>query len=370
MPIAAEGTSLASGRPSGREIVSAIALAAVGFILTAGVLHAAIRDPLHLHADIRSEKLAMMEAWHGKVFSAAFGTSHIHDGFDPRVFDQTLAGSPLATRTANLGVEGGSQSEQFVMAQAFLKQLVSPAQAGAPAQPCLVILELSAGANFTNDHLVHPRAINIYDWPTTRLVTDFTSPSMSAEQRYGRVGYALAAMGLHYSNVGMLSNEIFTPPLNATAIQEQTADDMRGEDPQPYNASYLPQLYERVKNMPKQPAISPEQPLAGSAELVQRLAGSSPVANVSFAYVVMPLIDDMREAIDYPDHLTVAGKNGPIMVPIINLGRSDRFPQVFNPELWHDPAHFTGEGAKLVSQIMAEQLKQWYALHGEPPACG
>jgi hypothetical protein len=233
-----------------------------------------------------------------------------------------------------------------------------------------VILELNAGGNFTNDHLVHPRAINIYDWPTTRLVMHLTAPSMTAEQHYGRIGYALAAMGLHYSNVGMLSNEIFTPPLNQTTIEEQTADDRRGEDPQPYNASYLPQLYERVKRMPKQPAISPQQPLAGNTELIQRLVAASAVHNVSFDYVVMPLIDDMREAADYPDHLTVAGKDGTITVPIINLARSDRFPGIFNPELWHDPAHFTGEGAKLASRILAEQLKQWYALHGGPPACG
>src|ERR1700678_217055 len=78
MPIAAEGKSLASGRPSGREILWAVALAALGFVATAGLLHAAIRDPLHLHADIRSEKLAMMESWRGQVFSAAFGTSHVH----------------------------------------------------------------------------------------------------------------------------------------------------------------------------------------------------------------------------------------------------------------------------------------------------
>jgi hypothetical protein len=372
MPLS-EGSPLAepaTKRPSRREILTAIGCAFLGFVVTAGALHAAIRNPLHLHADVRSEKLAMLSAWHGKIFSAAFGSSHVHNGFDPRVFDATLAGSPVATRSANLAVEGGSQSEQFVMAREFVKQLETPAQAGAPSQPCLVILELNAGANFFNDYLVHPRAINIYDWPTARLVTHLTGPEMTATQRGGRIGYALAAMGLHYANIGMLSNQIFAPPLNRKMLAEQTDDDRRGQMVMAPATWYRSTLDAVVATRPKQPRISLGETLAGNSEMVSGLAAASAVRNVSFIYVVMPSITDVAAAVDYPDHLTVAGPHGTIEVPIVDLGHPDRYPELFAPELWHDESHLDGAGAQIASRILATQLKKWYATHGGPPPCG
>jgi hypothetical protein len=359
-----------AARTSRGEILASIALAVAGFLVTAGALHATLRDPLHLHADMRSEKLALLRQWHGTVFSAAFGTSHIHNGFSPRVFDAVLAGSPAATHTANLAIEGGAQSEQFVMAKEFVTHLESPAQAGAPRQPCLVVLELNAGANFVPAFMMHPRVIDIYDWPTAHLVMQFAGPGMSLGQRYGRIGYALEAAGLHYANVGMLSNKIFAPPLDPAKLAEMTEGDRRGQTEMPYHPAYLPRLYSIVSHERKQPIITPEQTLAGNAEMVRQLALASPVKNLSFVYVVMPKLTDLDAGADYPDHLTVAGPDGPIVVPIINLARADRYPRMYNPEIWYDDAHFDGEGARRITQIFAEELKKWYAAHGGPKPCG
>ncbi len=358
------------GTPSKARIVASIGLAMLAFLMTAGLIHAAIRDPLHLHADLRSEKLVMLEQWHGTVFSAVFGSSHVHNGFDPRIFDATLSRTPAATRTANLAIEGGSQSEQFVMAQQFLKQLQPPTRVGAPNQPCIVMLEMLAGANFTNDHLVHPRAINIYNWPTTRMVTHFADPAMGTVQRWGRVGYAVAAMGLHYSNVGMLSNEIFAPPLSDETLRNQTQDDRRGQDVLTPPTSYLVALNRIIQNSPPHTTISPGTPNAGSTLLVQQLVAGSAIENLSFVYIIMPGLGDLTAGTDYPDHLTVAVPHGTIEVPIINLARADLYPELYKPELWHDEAHFDGTGAQIASRILAEQLKKWYAVHGGPTPCG
>jgi hypothetical protein len=371
MPVGADGTPVNPGRPSAREIAASLALAALGFLTTAGLLHAAIRDPLHLHADTRSEKLVMLQQWHGKIFSAAFGTSHVHNGFDPRAFDLTLAGSPLATHTANLAVEGGAQPEQFAMAQQFVEHLESPAQAGAPPQPCLVLLELGAGANFTPDHIMTARAINVYAWPEARLVTRLVDPQMPVEQRLGRIGYALAELALHYMNVGMLSNQIFKPPLSETVLTEQTKDDRRGLMLLSGLEWYQGKLREILRSRPASPAIRHEPLLPGNLEMIQQLAASSAVRNVTFAYIVMPKLTDIFAGADYPDHVTVSGPWGPMDVPVINLARADRFPQLYaDTALWHDEAHFYPQGARVASQLLAQQLKQWYAVHGEPKPCG
>ena len=193
-------------RPSAAAIVATVALALLGFTLTAGLIHLGIRRPLYLRADIRSGKLQLLEETRGQVFSAAFGSSHVHNGFDPRAFDRALASTPLATRSVNLAVAGGSQTEQRVMALEFVRSLRTPPRSSSEAPPqCLVLLELGAGANFLSDHLVHPRAINIYDRDTAGFVATLTSPGMSREQAYGRRAFAEAAMALHYLNVGMLS---------------------------------------------------------------------------------------------------------------------------------------------------------------------
>jgi hypothetical protein len=353
-----------------RPVLSALATGAFAFLLTAAVLHTAIRKPLYLHADARSEKLEMLKEWHGKVFSAAFGSSHVHGGFAPSVFDRTLAGSPVATRSANLGIAGGSQSEQRAMALEFVKQLESPAEVGAPPQPCLVMLEIGAGANFTNDHLVHPRAINIYDWQTTRFIDGLVEPSMSRMQRIGRVGYAVAASGLYYLNIGMLSNAIFSPPLSQQTMSDQTIDDRRGQAPAPEELANLAGIAKMLDGAPAHPTRIEQVVAPGYSSLIAELAAASRVSGVSFVYFAMPKANDGYEALDYPDHLTVQTVHGPTEVPIINLARTDRFPQFYKPTLWHDVAHFDVQGADLLSSVFAQQLKLWYAAHGMPHPCG
>jgi hypothetical protein len=312
----------------------------------------------------------MLKEWHGKVFSAAFGSSHVHDGFDPRAFDRTLAGSPIATRSANLGIAGGSQSEQRAMALEFVKQLETPAETGAPPQPCIVMLELGAGANFTNDHLVHPRAINIYDWQTARFVSDLISPAMTKAQRIGRVGYALAASGLYYLNIGMVSNAIFSPPLSEKTMTDQTMEDRRGLAPAPENFKEAANFSNILHGVPAKLALSPGMITPGNSLLIAQLAAASRVPGVSFAYFEMPMIDNGKGALDYPDHLTVQTVHGPTDVPIINLARPDRFPQFYVPDLWSDGAHVDAHGAEIVTAVLAQQLKLWYAAHGMPRPCG
>ena len=341
----------------------------VGFVAVAAGLHFFLRDLLYLHADIRSEKLLLLREWAGRAESASFGSSHVHNGFDPRTFDRVMGSGGVQTRSINLAIAGGSQSEQRETALEFLRRM-RPVEGGTGEtvpQACLVVLELTAGANFTTDHLVHPRAINIYDWPTTRFVMHLTSPAMSLEQRVGRSGYALAAMGLHYMNVGMLSSRIFEAPPDREMMAEQTDEDRRGMLVMPKQTPDFAEIARGIATAPKQPKVTEGVLTPGNAELVEELEAASPVGRLGVAYVVMPMIGDLAERVVYPDTIQTAG--GP--VPIIDLGRPDRYPQIWRPELWHDEAHLNEAGARVATTIFAEQLKAWYAAHGQSVAgCG
>jgi hypothetical protein len=337
-------------------------------VVVAGLIHASIRDPLRLHADIRSEKLAILDQWRGVAASAAFGSSHVHNGFDPRAFDATLAGTPLQTRSINLAIAGGSQSEQRVTALEYVRHMRPPAKIDAGSEPrtCMVLLELNAGANFTNDHLVHPRAINIYDLATVRFEMSLTKPGMSLSQRVGRVGYALAAAALHYVNLGMLSNAIFLPPVDKHELADETEDDKRGLLSMFAIPSVAPKIEAMAADHPPRPAVDTGTLLPGNSELLDELERAASVRNLQMAYVVMPRLSDRTAYPMYPDSLEYSGG----MAPIINLGRPDLYPELYQAKYWLDGSHLNGDGSAVATTLLAKDLERWYAAHGAPPQCG
>ena len=52
----------------------------------------------------------------------------MHNGFDPRIFDAAMRGTAEQTRSLNLGIAGGSQSEQRATALEFVRHLQPPAE--------------------------------------------------------------------------------------------------------------------------------------------------------------------------------------------------------------------------------------------------
>jgi hypothetical protein len=306
---------------------------------------------------MRSEKIEILDDWRGGIYSAAFGSSHVNDGFDPRAFDDELSAVERRTPSLNLGVEGGSQTEQRALGLEFLRRYSARGSAG--QQPCFVLLELNAGANFTSDHLVHPRAINIYDWKTTKFVATLSDAGLSRVRRMGRVGYALAAMAMHYTNVGMLSSKILRPPIDQKLFDEETADGRRG-------LHDLAGTYPGLIRSDSKPVAEKQNLSAGNYHLLEELAAASGDRNLHFVYFVTPLFPDVQRFPDYP--ATIETPNG--NEPIVNLGRPDLFPELFNPKNWHDPGHLNADGAALASRLLAGQIKAWYSANHREMTCG
>ena len=343
-------------KASATLILTSLALALLGFVLAATLLHLTLGDPLTLHAEPRSEKLLLLHTLTPAATAAAFGSSHIHNGFDPQSFDHAFPN----THSLNLAVYGGSQAEQRVMALEFLHQLKPN-----PQSPCLVLLELTAGANFTNDHLVHPRAINLYDLPTATWVSHLTDSQMSHTQRLGRAAYAYTAAAMHYLSVGMLSSRIFVPQIDQQILTAQSRDDRRGlqvEQPTPRSQAFIQNI---LAHAPAHPQIEQGTLTPGNSELIVQLAAATRLP-VSFAYIIYPKYSDLTTTTLYPDSLTV----GTRQIPIINLARPDLYPALYKPILWFDDAHFDQAGAVQGTRLLAEQLKLWHTRQGQPAPCG
>jgi len=349
--------------PSKGRIAVSLLLFMLGFVITAAAIHPWLRDPIRLHADLRSEKLELLDGWKGGVYSAAFGSSHVNDGFDPRAFDDELSSMQRRTPSINLGIEGGSQTEQRALALEFLRHFST---SSLPDQrPCVLLLELNAGTNFRGDYLVHPRSINIYDWSTVQFALTMSDRSLGARRLLGRDIYAFAAMAMHYANVGMLSSFILKPPINQQIMQEETENDRRGLHAlQGVENDFAP--VSNAAEAPRSPVPVDQKLVPGNYRLIDELAAASNDPNLHFAYVVAPFYTDLNSYPRFPDSIQTA--HG--VEPILSLDRPDIYPELFTPKYWHDAAHLNEQGAALASRLLADQLRAWYQDHHRNLNCG
>jgi len=347
------------------EFVRSGLLALAGFVFCASAIHGALGDPFRLYAALRTEQLVVMDRLRGSSFSAAFGSSHVHNAFDPATFDREIQGTPLQTYSENLAIPGGSQVEQRATALEFLAGLHAPHAAANGPRSCMVLLELSAGANMGTMFMVHPRTINMYDWRGVRLVSRLTDRQLGERRNLGRLGFAVAASAMYYMNVGMLSNRVFRPGMNYETLNAELANDSRGADLMPSDNRYMPFLKDIIDSAPKTPKPVPTDLLPGNYDLVNELRSTTPVHPLQFVYLEMPNLENLISYPVYPDQLQSAG--GP--VPIVNLARPDLHPELYQLQYWHDGAHLNRQGAELATAMVANDLKSWYAAHGWPSAC-
>lgn len=335
------------------RLVCAFASAAIGFAATCFLLRLLIQNPTTLYAEIRSEKLVLAAQWASVVSVAVFGTSHVDCGFDPRAFDAAFnPGSSKAT-SLNLSVSGGSQIEQTAVAGEFVR-LVAASVAARNSH--LLLMEANSGVNFTTKFLTHPRAINIYDFQALRLALDFSDPQLGKMRALGRSLVAVVDYLLHSTNVGMLSNQIFRPPLNPQLVANETVADRRGLSPPPPSA-----LDERdTRNVNALMASLTSTPVAQPAAITPGLCAEAielsrhrQSANVAVVYFVTPKLSDLRSYDTYPDSLACGGLN----VPIVNVALPAVHPELYDPALWHDINHLTERGAAVYSRLLGLAVK-------------
>lgn len=346
--------------PTGQgTIVRAVLLFLLGFFLSAAVLHLLIGNPLSLYAVERSEKLEMMRRSNYAYSTAIFGSSHVQQGFDPRVFDATLAGTPIAVRSFNLAIDGGAQIEQRVMALDFLDHLKPPP----PNQPCFVMLEATADPTFATYFSSHPRQINILDWRALRLILQFPPDGYKRPNQIHRRLISFSVAFNHLINMGMLSNRIFRPPYRENTILSETANDQRGMHHVPTNIYEQADLAHAFSRRVSVPPARPAQLFQGNATIVQDLHSAPNGDRVQLVWVVMPLLGDLVRYKVYPPYQATSFGE----IPILDLGRPDLYPQLYDRSLWVDSQHLNEQGSQLLSRLLAQQLLAWahdHPVHG------
>ncbi len=340
-------------------IAKSLLLFLAGFVVCAAFLHLLVGNTLALYGAERSEKLEILRRSGFAYSSAIFGSSHVHQGFDPRAFDATLAGTPLAVRSFNLGVDGGVIVEERVMALDLLKHLKPP-----PGdKPCLVMLEANATPTFDLYFTSHPRQINILDAQSLRLLLAFPATGYTRMTKLHHRLAAFTAAFYHAIDMGMLSNRIFRPSFNEDSIRKETADDQRGIHFVPSTVGERSDLADAWRKRRFPPDRIPATLSPGHRMLMEELHRAPNGDRVQFVWVVTPMLMDLAiDDIYPPSEKTSFGD-----VPIIDMGRPDLYPELYDRSLWTDSQHMNEQGSKVFSRVLAQQLLAWshdHPVHG------
>lgn len=332
-----------------------------GFLFAALLLRLLIGDPLQLYAPDRSEKQSML-ANMGKSIptTAAFGSSLTHLGLDPRTLDSGLAGSGIAGRSVNLGLSAGAKSEERVMGLYWLRHLPQS------STPCMIITELNAPSTFSLQWMTHPREINEFDWTSARIAAMYPADPGSTTLRMWHVRLASGiSLTAHYLNTGMLSNKIFRPNLSSD-YKLETQDDRRGLYTPPVANVNVTWIAGILAGRPPHAEVVNAQLAEGDRKILNDLQTAAPGTPIRFVEVIMPVLYDLYRTDTYP----ASSQTSVGVVPIIDLGRPDLYPQFYAANLWLDPQHLNEAGAQLVTKELARQIQQWYGTHPPQPNPG
>jgi hypothetical protein len=308
-----------------------------------------VGDPFELYAPYRSEKLHIMAA-DRESCSAAFGSSHVHNGFDPRAFDREVSAPGAPVHSLNLAIEGGSQGEQFLMAQRFL----ATRQPTSTAARCLVILEANAGANFPENVLVHPRSINTYDAKVAAISADFASPELGFAKSLGRLAATGIGTSLHYLSTGMLASRLFPHELDADLLRRQTKFDRRGLLSETTTDGRQADIMKLVRDKPPSPAHTKGLLTKGQSTLVGSLREGAHLPKIEFVLLVTPKLSDLSVTADYPACVRI----GEQAVRVIDPAQPEKHPDLYLPQYWYDDAHLNEPGAAVFSALIADELRE------------
>jgi hypothetical protein len=338
-----------------RRLTGAIACASLGFVGACCLLRLLIPAPINLYAEIRSEKIALAKQWAGVVSVAAFGSSHVDCGFDPRSFDESLAPGSVRPISINLGVLGGMQIEQAAVAREYLR--LSAASASS-RDTHILLMEINTNVNFTNKVMTHPRSIYIYDLDAVRLAFRFSDPKLGAVRAVGRSAVALFGFALNSMNVSMLSDRMFEPPLNHAILDNQSVADRRGLSPpsEPPTDEENRDLHALMAGLKSSPTGFAAELTTGGLcmEATSLLPRGAAPNGYHLIYIVTPKLSDLRSYNIYPDSISC----GTLRVPIINVALPLAHPELYDPALWHDITHLTERGAGVYSGLLAQAVKQ------------
>jgi hypothetical protein len=288
-------------------------------------------------------------ARHSGQFSVLFiGSSRIRAHVDPRTFDRTLEASGVEHRSFNMGVNALSLME--------LDTLVDEVIRLRPGALRYVFIEPVFKTDLPWANVRSVRSIYFHDLPNT--VREIRCNLASRSAVLGNFRNALA-FGYHYSNVGRVIGTHSGQVDNAHwSFSEESLAESRGYREQGAIPSPALRRWHRAfrenaasykEGLEKKLALSgdPEFRLACQYDVVIRMAERLRAAGMEPIFLITPTYDHAKPSLLFTEYLRQSGYR----YPVLSYLRSEE--DLYEPELWYDARHLTGEGAQIFSELLA-----------------
>jgi hypothetical protein len=336
----------------------AVAVGIASFMAVSTAIGLATDDlPRAWKISVLGQKLAHLRQNPGAYDTLFIGSSRVHYGADPQLFDEEMAQQGCSSRSFNMAVQALTVAEEHRLVQELAAighwERVVLERNPPPLRP-LQMLGTDRGA-FGFGSLASIRL---------GLLDIWTSPERFAEQAWSTAGVLLVA-AYEQIGIGRLGRLINKPGDDEIPTDGRIVDMSRGGFV-PIEAETDPVMLTRVAGVDwprlhdylrqSRELKGPAEPLSEArAAMIRDQIDHARALAPSVGYVVWPhsrpqWADDARAI----DRAAAEGRLGDAV--LINLGDPELTPELFAQELWHDNLHLYTTGTNMITQAIAAQM--------------
>lgn len=307
-------------------------------------------------AELVDAKLARFAALKDECTLVFLGSSRVHRGFVPQVFDARTAAAGVATRSFNLGAPGSRAFE----VEDLLSRLVDLA----PARLDYVFVDPEGVALLRDER--NELARQVIEWhdpdATLRVTRWLWATDLAPEQKlellvphWRSCAYNLANIGrsqrwvdaaLGTLRTAALERELVGPRLDGYAPLGEEGEELgrRGQRFQKKRReAYLAEL-EQYKGL----RVSDGPPAPFALEMYREILARTAELGATPVFVTQP-------ALYLQEDLVKAAQNGDVPL-LLRFDDAQRFPELYDPDHRYDATHLNDEGARLFTERLAAEF--------------
>ncbi|MEL7448081.1 MAG: hypothetical protein AAFN78_02670 [Pseudomonadota bacterium] len=331
-------------------------ISALAFVLVSRVVVKSYRSTSDGSAiPVLFDKLQALQRVLPQTDIVVIGSSHVYRNFDPKAFDEAMAGLGCPVRSFNMGVAGMNINEA---------NFIVDAMAGEHAPDWLLLENLPPvrPSSFGNER--SRRFMRLDTLPLA--VRDILSAGVSGPRRLRILGLVLYAHAYEEAGTGMLASRLIGDGrLDAKqrdyfswgdsdgrqgylALEDETAPQFAARRQRHLDtlAAFDRALAHYASDQPKREAAA--RRVTYLREVLDAAAETGP----RVALVTMPNPEDGG----FSKGLELGASNGELAHPLINLNDPARFTWLTDPAAWFDSAHLTRDASARLSEALAKDF--------------
>lgn len=307
-------------------------------------------NPIYLH------KFPYLHAPEKEINTIFFGSSRIFRQIDPAVFDQSFCGE---MNSFNMGAGGTFGLEINYVVEHFLKD-----KNKIPKNLRWLVIELQTPVSITDENLHSPKSKYFVDHKRYRIGSDFYKSTYAPDEAIKAVDNLRSSFIENILSIGLLRMQLLSLiPQNANQSflgknfdgfvplnRDITTDMERRQD-------FIKNVESYVNDFQMLYAIDGRQNVASYSNVseayvraLKELITISKERGIHVCFVVLPTGFKIDQANTLAIYEELPATNR------IDVGSFQKFPELYDPELYFDRGHLNKRGADILSRMLAEEI--------------